>query len=175
MEGNNLPDEIIFDKIYLIRRQKVMLDRDLADLYGVETKLLKRAVRRNIGRFPDDFMFELIKEEYENLRCQIGTSSWGGIRYYPMAFTEQGVAMLSSVLRSNRAINVNIRIIRLFVKMRHMLKMQNLILKEFKITENKIADHDKKIILIFKYLKQLEQKEIDGKDFKKRKRIGFKK
>jgi hypothetical protein len=100
--------ERITSKIYLIRGQKVMIDQDLAELYGVETKALKQAVRRNITRFPDDFMFELTKDEFEILRSQIVTSSWGGTRYRPMAFTEQGVAMLSSVLNSDRAIQVNI-------------------------------------------------------------------
>ncbi|PQJ78422.1 ORF6N domain-containing protein [Polaribacter porphyrae] len=104
------PDEIISNKIYLIRNQKVMLDRDLAELYQVETKRLKEAVRRNLNRFPDDFMFELTKNETQNLRSQIATSSWGGSRYVPMVFTEQGVAMLSSVLNSDRAIAVNKKI-----------------------------------------------------------------
>ena len=90
-----LPVERITSKIYLIRGQKVMLDRDLAELYAVETKVLKRAVKRNIDRFPDDFMFELNEKEFKDLRCQIGTSSWGGTRYIPMAFTEQGVAMFT--------------------------------------------------------------------------------
>ena len=105
-----VPDEIVITKIHLIRDQKVMLDYDLAELYGVETRVLKQAVKRNINRFPEDFMFELTKEEHENLRSQIVTSSWGGTRYTPMAFTEQGVAQLSSVLNSGRAIQVNILI-----------------------------------------------------------------
>ena len=104
-----VPVERIASKIYMIRQVKVMLDRDLAELYGVETKVLKQAVKRNMKRFPSDFMFELSKEEFTNLRSQIVTSSWGGARYLPMAFTEQGVAMLSSVLRSRRAIQVNIQ------------------------------------------------------------------
>ena len=103
-----VPTERITSKIYLIRGMKVMLDRDLAELYDVETKVLKQAIRRNIGRFPEEFMFELSKEEFKNLRSQIVTSSWGGLRYLPMVFSEQGVAMLSSVLRSERAIQVNI-------------------------------------------------------------------
>ena len=103
-----VPIERIANKIYLMRSTKMMLDRDLAELYGVETKVLKQAVRRNIDRFPADFMFELTRDEFNNLRSQIVTSSWGGARYLPMAFTEQGVDMLSSVLRSNRAIQVNI-------------------------------------------------------------------
>jgi hypothetical protein len=96
-----LSDELIMHKIHLIRDQKVMFDRDLADLYGIETKRLKEAVKRNIERFPDDFMFELTEEEFKNLRSQIATSRWGGSRYPPMAFTEQGVAMLSSALNSD--------------------------------------------------------------------------
>src|SRR5665213_935272 len=102
----------------IIRREKVMLDKDLAERYGVETKQLKRQVKRNINRFPKDFMFELTTREFENLRSQIGTSSWGGTRGMPMAFTEQGVAMLSSILNSTTAIEVNIRIKRVFTKMR---------------------------------------------------------
>src|SRR5580693_3587756 len=107
-------EERILNKIYYIRDHKVMLDEDLAELYKVETKQLKRQVRRNVDRFPEDFMFEISKEEFENLRCQNGSSSWGGARYMPMAFTEQGVAMLSSVLNSATAIRVNIQIIRIF-------------------------------------------------------------
>jgi len=99
-----MPMGKITEKIYLIRNIKVMLDRDLAELYGVETRVLKQAVRRNINRFPDDFMFDLTYQELRNLRSQIVMSSWGGVRRPPMAFTEQGVAMLSSVLKSDRAI-----------------------------------------------------------------------
>ncbi len=96
-----IPDDIISSKIYLIRNQKVMLDKDLSELYVVETKQLKRQVRRNLERFPEDFMFELSQQEFDNLRSQFGTSSWGGSRYMPMAYTEQGVAMLSSVLNQS--------------------------------------------------------------------------
>jgi hypothetical protein len=103
-----VPIELIASKIYLIRGKKVMLDRDLAELYGVETKRLKEQVRRNIRRFPEDFMFELTKDEIKNLRSQFATSSWGGARYLPMAFSEHGVLMLSTVLKSERAIQVNI-------------------------------------------------------------------
>jgi len=109
-----VPIEVIISKIILVRSEKDLLDRDLAELYGVETKALKQAVRRNIKRFPDDFMFELSKEEFENWRSQFVTSNSDkmGLRYRPMTFTEQGIAMLSSVLRSNRAIEVNIAIMR---------------------------------------------------------------
>lgn len=131
-----ISDEIIFNKIYLIREQKIMLDQDLAELYKVETKQLKRQVRRNMERFPEDFMFKLSKSELENLRSQFGTSKWGGTRYAPMAFTEQAcpersrrsVAMLSSVLSSQTAIKVNIQIIRVFTKIRQMFT-DNLSLK----------------------------------------------
>lgn len=111
---------LVKNLIYEIRGQKVMLDFELAELYEVETKYLNRAVKRNVERFPSDFVFQLTEQEWEefNLRCQIGTSSWGGKRYLPYAFTEQGVAMLSGVLKSKRAVEVNINIMRTFVKMR---------------------------------------------------------
>lgn len=113
--------EEIRNRIYEVRGRQVMLDKDLAELYGVETKVLNQAVKRNSKRFPDDFMFQLKNEEWEILRSQFVTSSWGGIRYLPYAFTEQGVAMLSSVLRSDTAIEVNIRIMRTFVAVRQYL------------------------------------------------------
>jgi hypothetical protein len=116
-----VPIDQIVSKIYWFRGAKVMLDRDLAALYEVETKVLKRNVRRQIKRFPRDFMFELTYQEFADLRRQIGTSSWGGTRYMPMAFTEQGVAMLSGILNSDRAIEVNIQIMRAFVHLRHMV------------------------------------------------------
>jgi hypothetical protein len=120
--SSSIPAERIERRILLIRGQKVMLDADLAELYEVETKALNQSVRRNIERFPEDFMFRLTAEEAANLRSQIVTSSlWGGSRYRPLAFTEQGVAMLSSVLRSPRAVQVNIAIMRAFVKLREIL------------------------------------------------------
>jgi len=123
-----IPDELIFSKIFLIRDKQVILDKDLADFYQVETKQLKRAVRRNIDRFPDDFMFELTLEEFQYLRSQFGTSSWGGSRYVPMAFTEHGIVMIASVLQSQRAINANIQIVRAFLRMRQILNSQKIIL-----------------------------------------------
>jgi phage regulator Rha-like protein len=160
-----VPIEAIVSKIYMIRGLKVMLDRDLAELYGVETKQLKRAVRRNIDRFPSDFMFDLTRDEFTNLRSHIGTSSWGGERYVPMAFTEQGVAMLSSVLNSKRAIQVNIQRIRTFTKLRHaLLDNENLRkgLEELKqIT-------DERFQIVFETLDQLIN--IENKPKKK---IGF--
>ena len=118
MKSVVIPQKIIEDKIFFIREQKVMLDRDLAGLYQVETKYLTRQVRRNLSRFAGDFMFRLSSEEF--LRCQNVTSSWGGRRYLPFVFTEQGVAMLSTVLNSERAVQVNIAIMRTFVKLRQI-------------------------------------------------------
>jgi hypothetical protein len=169
-----IPPELIMSKIYLIRNMKVMLDRDLAELYGVETKYLKRAVKRNISRFPNDFMFELSDKEHSDLRCQIGTSSWGGPRYKPMAFSEQGVAMLSSVLNSERAIIVNIQIIRVFTKMRQLLSSHREILEKLEQLEKKDLEHDDKLLLIFEYLKQLEKAKQNELDYKNRDPIGFK-
>jgi len=116
-----LPDEVVMTKIFIIRGQKVMIDCDLAELYGVLTGNLNKAVKRNNKRFPEDFMFQLTKEEFDNLKFQFGTSSWGGTRKPPYAFTEQGVAMLSGILSSDRAINVNIQIMRIFTKIRKVL------------------------------------------------------
>ena len=122
-----IKQDIIEKKIFLIRGLNVMLDKDLAELYGVETKYLIRQVRRNIERFPEDFMFQLTKEEF--LRCQNVTSSWGGRRYLPYVFTEQGVAMLSSVLNSERAIQVNIGIMRVFVNIRNLVSTNKCIFR----------------------------------------------
>jgi phage regulator Rha-like protein len=152
-----IADESVVSKIYLIRGHKVMLDMDLAELYGVETKNLKKAVRRNLVRFPDDFMFELTKEEFESLRFQIGTSNVGrgGSRYLPMAFTEQGVAMLSSILNSERAILVNIHIIRVFTKIREMLQTHKDVLLKLEQLEQKVTKQDEDVQRIFEYLKEL--------------------
>lgn len=167
-----IPLEIISTKIFYIRNEKVMLDFDLADLYGIETKFLKRAVRRNIDRFPKDFMIKLNRKEMENLRCQIGTSSWGGLRYAPYAFTEQGVAMLSSVLNSERAIKVNIAIMRAFVRMRQILQSSVQLAKKLeqleKETKEKFAEQQEQIAIIFEAIKEL----MIEKDKPKRK-IGY--
>jgi hypothetical protein len=162
-------EEKIINKIYLIRGMKVMLDFELSELYETETKQLKRQVRRNIERFPDDFMFELTVDEFTDLRSQSGTSSWGGSRYTPMAFTEQGVAMLSSVLNSSTAIKVNIQIIRVFTKMKEMLLTNKDILLKLEQLENKVGQHDENIQMIFEALKQLLNPPQEP-----RKRIGFK-
>jgi phage regulator Rha-like protein len=152
-----VPDEVIINKIYFIRRQKVMIDRDLAELYGVETKRLKEAVRRNIERFPEDFMFEMNKNEFEQWRKEHITEAEDkqGLRYAPFCFTEQGVTMLSCVLNSKRAIEVNIHVIRIFTRLREMVLTHKDILLKLEKIERKIVQHDGDIKLIFKYLKEL--------------------
>jgi len=162
-----IPVERIKQLIVFVRGQKVMLDRDLAELYGVETKVLKQAVRRNIKRFPDDFMFELTKEEFENWRSQFVTSNRDkmGLRYKPMTFTEQGVAMLSSVLRSGRAIEVNIAIMRAFVQLREMLTSNGELARKLKQMENK---YDEQFKVVFKAIRQL-MTPLE----KPRKKVGF--
>ena len=152
-----------------------MLDRDLAELYNVETKHLKRQVRRNIDRFPKDFMFELTKEEFDNWRCQIGSSNSSdkmGLRYSPMVFTEQGVAMLSSVLSSSLAIKVNIQIIRVFTKTREMLTDNLKIKLEIEEIKKILSSHNKNIELVFSFLDKLVD---NNKDQKPRRKIGYKK
>ena len=168
-----IPEEVIINKIYLIRNQKVMIDRDLAELYGVETKALKQSVKRNIERFPEDFMFEMTKEEFEIWRSQFVTSKSDkmGLRYSPFCFTEQGVTMLSCILSSKRAIEVNIRVIRVFTKMREML-VENLSLRlEIESIKKKLSNHDKSIELVFSYLDELLEKQENPEP---RKQIGFK-
>ena len=169
-----IPDEFITTKIYVIRDKKVMLDEDLAELYDVETRRLNEQVKRNKARFPMDFMFQLTKEEFENLKSQFATSSWGGRRKLPHAFTEQGVAMLSGVLHSDRAIRVNIQIMRVFTRMREMLETHKEILKKLDNMERKDIEQDKKIILIFEYLKQLEQATEKEPEQQNLRRVGFK-
>lgn len=168
-----IPEEMIISKIYLIRGMKVMLDKDLAELYGVSTGNFNKAVKRNIKRFPDDFMFRLTKKEFDDLIFQIGTSSWGGTRKLPNAFTEQGVAMLSSVLHSEMAIMVNIKIIRIFTRIRRFLETHSEILSKLDKIEKKDIEQDKQILLIFEYLRQLEQDKQQQEEQVNRKRIGF--
>jgi hypothetical protein len=150
-----IPVEIIESKIYLIRGQKVMLDRDLAQLYNVSTRDLNKAVSRNLGHFPNDFMFSLNRKEFENLMFQNGTSRWGGTRKFPRVFTENGVAMLSSVLRSKRAIQVNIQIMRVFTKLRQILATHKELVFKLKELERKYERHDGEIQAIFEAIRQL--------------------
>lgn len=158
-----IPVERIASQIYLLRGEKVMLDSDLAALYGIETGALTRAMKRNQERFPDDFCFQLSKEEFEILRSQTGISSqWGGRRYPPWAFTEHGVAMLSSVLRSKRAVQVNVAIIRTFVRLRQVLASNEEL-------AHKVAQHDRQIAALFKHVKAL----LEPPDPPKKQLIGF--
>jgi len=169
-----ISDEFVMNKIYFIRGQKVMLDRDLAGLYDVETKVLNQAVKRNTERFPMDFMFRLTEVEWESLRSQIVTLEAGRgkySKYLPFAFTEQGVSMLSSVLNSETAIRVNIQIIRVFTRMREMIITHKDILLELEKIERKLSKHDDDIQLIFEYLKQL----LTSPEQPLRQKIGFKK
>ncbi len=144
--------ELIQSKIILIRGEKVMLDADLAKLYEVSTKRLNEQVRRNPGRFPSDFMFQLTKEEYRILRSQFATSSWGGRRYLPYAFTEQGVAMLSSVLDSERAILVNVEIMRTFVRLREILATHKYLARKLEELEKK---YDEQFAVVFDAIREL--------------------
>lgn len=166
-----IPDEVVISKIYYIRDQKVMLDSDLAELYEVETRVLNQQVKWNIDRFPDDFTFQLTEVEWETLKSQNTTSNWGGRRKLPNVFTEHGVLMLSSVLNSNKAIAVNIQIMRIFTKLRAMLT-DNLSLKlDIEEIKKKLSNHSKNIELVFNYLDELIEKKDNEKP---RKEIGYK-
>jgi len=161
-----VPVERIEQAILLIRGEKIILDAELAVLYGVETKVLVQAVKRHLDRFPPDFMFQLTKEEYDHLRSQIVTSSrWGGRRYPPYAFTEQGVAMLSSVLNSPRAIQVNIEIMRAFIRLRRMLASHAELARKLAALEKK---YDAQFKVVFDAIRQLMAPSAP-----KRRRIGF--
>ena len=159
--------ENIINKIYVFRGVKVMLDRDLADLYGVETRVLNQSVQRNKDRFPPDFMFQLTALELEILKSQIVTSSWGGIRKLPFVFTEQGVSMLSSVLNSKRAIQVNIQIMRIFSRFRQMLSTNDELKKKIETIEKK---YDGQFKIVFDAIKALITDDI-----KPKRKIGFEK
>lgn len=161
--------EVIAEKIFLIRRHKVMLDRDLAGLYGVTTGNLNKAVKRNIERFPKDFMFQLNRREWDSLRFRFGSLKRGQHpKYLPYAFTEQGVAMLSSVLRSKKAIQVNIAIMRVFVKLKQILSTHKALSYKLEQLERKIEKHDVEIQAIFETIRQLM-----AVPEKPKRRIGF--
>lgn len=166
---------VVIGKIHVIRGQKVMLDEDLAELYEVQTKRLNEQVKRNKDRFPIDFMFQLTKDEFKNLKSQNATSSWGGRRILPYVFTEHGVLMLSSVLKSQRAIQVNIQIMRIFTKMRELLmNHKDLILKVERI-ENKLEGQNYEIKILFEYLKKLMTEKENRHNQEARRTIGFSK
>jgi hypothetical protein len=171
-----IPDEVVMSKIFVVRGIKIMLDRDLAELYGVETRVLKQSVKRNISRFPDDFMFEMSEKEFADWRRAfvITPEDKKGLRYAPYCFTEQGVAMLSSVLNSERAIQMNIQIVRIFTRMRELLTTHQEILLKLELLEKSDIEQNDKIMLIFEYLKQLEAVKQQELEQKNRMPIGFK-
>ena len=173
VDNSIIPIEKIVTNIFLIRNEKVILDSDLAELYGAETKVLKRAVRRNIERFPNDFMFELTQKEFNSLRSQSGTLKRGQhTKYLPFVFTEQGVAMLSSVLQSKQAIEVNVAIIRAFVQLRKTLDSSKKISQKIKelesATNERLKGHDDQISIIFEAIQQLIKEEE-----KPKRKIGY--
>ena len=167
-----LSEETISNKIYYIRNQKVMLASDLSMLYDVETKRLNEQVKRNLSRFPEDFMFQLTESEFKNLKSQIATSSWGGSRTLPFVFTEHGILMLSSVLKSDKAIQTNIQIMRIFTKVRQMLLDTTEIKVDILQIQKKLENHDKNIELVFSYLDELTEKKENESE---RVKIGYKK
>lgn len=171
MENSIIPNEVISDKIYFIRNQKVMLDKDLAGLFDVETKRINEQVRRNSLKFPEHFMFQLNENEYEILKSQFATSSWGGTRKLPYVFTEHGILQLSNVLKSERATQMSIKIIEVYIEMREYL-IQNLSLRnEIEEIRKKLNNHDKNIELVFNYLDELMEKQENTEP---RKKIGYK-
>ncbi len=163
-----VPVESITSRIFLVRGLRVMLDSDLAELYGVTTSALNQAVRRNIDRFPSDFMFQITDSELSNLKSQFVTSSWGGRRKLPLVFTEQGVSMLSGVLHSDRAIQVNIAIMRAFVQLREMLSTHKELAHKLEELERKVGIHDQTIVQLIEAIRQLMEPPAE-----KRKQIGF--
>jgi len=164
-----VPQEIIEKKIFFIRGKKVMLDRDLAEMYGVDTRQLTRQVRRNVSRFPDDFMFYLSLDEIKDLKCHFGTSSWGGTRKPAMVFTEQGVAMLSSVLNSERAVQVNIAIMRVFVRIKEIVTKHKELAQRLEQLEQRMERKDEEVQAIFQAIRDL----MAPSPAKRKPRIGF--
>lgn len=158
--------EIVVSKIAIVRGQRVMFAQDLAELYAVETRVLMQAVQRNIDRFPSDFLFQLTNQEFTNLKSHFVTSSWGGIRKLPYAFSEQGVAMLSSVLRSKRAVAVNIEIMRAFVRMRALIDGNSVLAKKIANLEQ---NYDKQFKVVFQAIYDL----MDDREKKPKRKIGF--
>jgi hypothetical protein len=165
---------IIASKIYEVRGQRVMLDGDLAELYAVETKALNQAVRRNKHRFPEDFMFRINDDEYNNLKSQIVTSSWGGKRKPATVFTEHGVTMLASVLRSETAIKMNIAIVRAFIAMRQSIIAANDVSAQLEYLKSRISNHDVQLNEIYTVLENLLDDKANQQDWQNRDRIGFK-
>ena len=174
-KGITISEEVILTKIFFVRGEKVMLDRDLAELYGVETKVLKQAVRRNIERFPEDFMFQMTKNEFSIWRSQFVTSKsdMKGLRYSPFCFTNLGVPQLSTVLKSKKAIMINLQIMRVFNKMHKMILAQKELFIKMEVIESKLTNHDDSIMLLFEYMKQFEETKQQELEQKNRPRIGY--
>jgi hypothetical protein len=173
IRGTLIPEEIVMNKIFLIRGMKVMMDKDLAELHQVQTRTLNQAVNRNLKRFPgEDFMFQVTEDESKNLMFQNGTSSWGGTRKLPYGFTEQGVAMLSGILNSDIAIAVNVQILRVFTRMRQMLLETTDLRLEIEKIKDKLNNQDKNMEIVFIYLDELVEKQNAPNP--PRTRIGFK-
>ena len=165
----------IQNRIYELRGERIMLDRDLAILYEIETKFLNLAVKRNLKRFPPDFMFQLTKEEFDSLRLQIATSNRrGGNRYLPYAFTEQGVAMLSGIINSDKAISMNIAIMRAFVAVRQVLLQQTDLKTQLKEIKERIGEHDVQLNQIYEAMENLLDEKAAERKWEERERIGFK-
>lgn len=169
-----IAEELIASRIYLIRGKQVMLSHDLAELYQVETKVLNQQVKRNIGKFPPRYMFRLNKQELENQRSHFVTFKEFHIKYLPLAFTEHGILMLSSVLRSERADKVNIMIVDTFIKLRDLMYFHQGLAYQVEKVQNKVIKHDKQILVILEHIKQMEKMKEQELKHHKRNRIGFK-
>ena len=170
-----ISEEIIISKINNIRGKQVMLAQDLAELYQVETKAINQQVKRNVGKFPERYMFQLTKDEYDRLRSQNVTLKRGQhVKYLPYAFTEHGILMLSSVLNSERADKVNMLIIDTFVRLREILFLHKDVVHQLEKVQSKLEEHDNQLLIVFEYLKQLEQAKQKEAEQKNRPRIGFK-
>jgi len=170
---------IIQKKIYEVRSERIMLDFDIAELYNVKTKLLKEAVRRNRKKFPADFMFELTREEWQNLRTQFASSSWGGLRYMPFAFTEHGVTMIASILNSQKAIDMNIAVVRAFISLRKLSKQHIELSEQLQLLRKEVLDrigeHDIQLAAIYNTIENLLDIKTEKEIWDKRERIGYKK
>jgi hypothetical protein len=169
-----IAEEVIISRIYLVRGKQVMFSHDLAELYQVQTKVLNQQVKRNLGKFPDRYMFQLTREDADHLRSQYVTFNNWKIKYLPYAFTEHGILMLASVLNSEKANRINFLIIDTFIKLRDMISLRTDVLTQLEQVQNRLSTHDNRIMAIFKYLKELDKLRQAEKLQKERTRIGFK-
>jgi hypothetical protein len=169
-----IAEEVIISRIYLVRGKQVMFSHDLAELYQVQTKVLNQQVKRNLGKFPDRYMFQLTREDADHVRSQYVTFNNWKIKYLPYAFTEHGILMLASVLNSEKANRINFLIIDTFIKLRDMISLRTDVLTQLEQVQNRLSTHDNRIMAIFKYLKELDKLRQAEKLQKERTRIGFK-